>query len=291
MKILVVSTNKGGDGKTALTRMSAEYFARAGKRVLAIDLDPQCNLSQRFLTMDPDPTSEQGPLPPVHPDFDPDEPWAEYPHWDGRSGIADIFYRKPALPYETNVPGVDILPGSGEELRRVENVTAEDINKRVIQRMDEFLKLPAVQQSYDLVVIDTSPSKGPLVLSAMRAATHALIPCQMEQNSIEGLSGMLQMVRSENKWRPTDAPLNLIGVVINKFRKGISVQEEFLKFLVSDANIKPFILPTRLSLRTSFAERDSPSLAPRSIFDIGESSLARQEAEALFENVNKALFP
>jgi len=163
MRILVVAQNKGGDGKTSLSRLLAEFFARKKLRVLAIDLDPQCNLSQRFLTMDHDPTDPDGIMPPLHPDYDPnDVDTEEGQSWDGRSSIADIFRARPVVPYKTSIEGLDMLPGHGAELREVELVTKEEVKQRVHSRIEEFLSLAEVQEAYDFVVIDTSRSIGAL---------------------------------------------------------------------------------------------------------------------------------
>ena len=48
MRVVAVVQNKGGVGKTTVTRLLAEYFARKPLRVLGLDLDPQCNFSRRF---------------------------------------------------------------------------------------------------------------------------------------------------------------------------------------------------------------------------------------------------
>jgi len=290
MHIVVVAQNKGGDGKSTMSRLLAEFFARKKMRVLAIDLDPQCNLSQRFLTMDHDPTDPDGVMPPVHPDYDPNDVDPDTPNWDGRSSIADIFRSRPVVPYETDIEGLDMLPGYGVGLREVEMVTKEEVKQRVHDRIDEFLSLAEVRDSYDMVIIDTSPSKGPLNRGALRAATHMLIPCQMEQQSVEGLQGMLQLVRQENRLRPIANPLRLIGIVPNKFRKGVSIQEGIKIFLENDPAIKPYLVPHMLGLRSAFSETDHPAAQPKSIFDLGERNPARVEAEAVCRYVEEAIF-
>jgi len=289
MHIISVANNKGGDGKSTLSRLLSEYFARAGQRVLAIDLDPQCNLSQRFLAMDHDATDADGVMPPVLPDFDPNDPDPDYPNWDGRSSIADIFRALPVIPYKTDIPNLDMLPGYGVALRRVELVSQEDVKERVHGRIAEFLGLQEVHDAYDMVIIDTSPSKGPLNQAALRASTHMLIPSQMEQQSSEGLQGMLQLVRQENRLRSTDNPLKLIGIVPNKFRKGVSIHEGIRVSLQNDAAISNYLIPHMLGLRSAFAEADHPAAIPRSIFDLNATNPARIEAEAVCKFVEEYL--
>ena len=289
MQILVVAQNKGGDGKTTLARMVSEFFARDGMRVLAIDLDPQCNLSQRFLTMDLDPTDDDAVLPPIHPDYDPDEPDPENPGWNGRSSIADIFLARGVFAYQTPIPNLDILPAYGKDLRKVELVTQDEVKARVHGTLKAFLAYAEVRDCYDLVVIDTSPSKGPLSQSAIRAATHMIIPCQMEQQSIEGLRGMLQLARQENRVRATDDPLKVIGILPTKFRKGVAIQEGIRLGLQRDPVIAPYLIPFVLGLRSPFSESDHPDAIPRSIFDLGPKVLAKAEAEVVCDYIKTAM--
>lgn len=290
MNIVVVAQNKGGDGKTTISRLLAEYFARKNLRVLAIDLDPQCNLSQRLVAMDMDESDPDGVLPPVHPDFDPEDIDPNYPNWNGRSSIVDIFQAGPVYPYSTSVPNLDLLPGYGAGLRAVELVTKEEVKQRVHDRLAEFLELSEVRDSYELVIIDTSPSKGPLNQGAVRAATHMLIPCQMEQQSVEGLRGMLQMVRHENRNRAVNNPLQLIGILPNKFRANVSLQEGIKEALERDVVINSYLLPVLLSLRVVFSETDHPDAKPRSVFDLPASNKAREEAEAVCRHVELTLY-
>jgi len=283
MQTLVVCQNKGGDGKTMLSRLIGEFAGRNGLSTLLIDMDPQCNLSQRFIRMDIDQADPDGVMPPVHPEFDPEDAW------DGRCSIADIYGTRAAeygiAPYETWAENVQILPGHGSAMRAVELVRSSDVRELVVERLRAFLSDPAFRSfGYDLVVIDTPPSKGPLVQSAIRAADHMVIPCQMEQGSVEGLQGMLQQWRRENQNRPLEQRLNLLGILPNKFR-AVLIQQGTLEALLSRVAIRNYVLPMRIALRSVFAEVDHPNAKPRSVFDLPASNPARQEAESVCRHV------
>jgi chromosome partitioning protein len=282
MRVLAVVQNKGGTGKTTMCRLLVEYFARKNRKVLGIDLDPQCSFSQRFLTMEHDDTSTDGIMPPLHPAYDPNE------EWNGRSSIADIFYRREVIPYETELPGLEMIPGHGETLREVELVGREEVKDKVHDRLRDFLNISDVQANWDLVVIDTSPSKGPLTISAVRAATHILIPTLMEQQSIEGLRGMLQLWRRENRVRTE--PLRIIGILANKYRKNVALQAGIYEALMNDDVVAPFMISHVLGLRAAIADADHPEAKPPSLFELPASNIARIEAETICQYVEERLF-
>jgi len=277
MQILATVQNKGGVGKTTICRLLSEYFCRKNKRVLGIDLDSQCNFSRRFLTMEIDNTDLDGVLPPIHPDFDENDDDG----WDGRSSSADIFYSGLSIPYPTRIDGLEIMPGNGALLRAVELVRADDVKEKVHDRLHTFLSNEDVRSLYDVVVIDTSPSKGPLTISAMRAATHIIIPTTMEPQNIEGLHGMLQLWRRETKRRRRGEELKIIGILANMFRKGVALHEGLYHTLAHDPGIVDLLLPIKMGLRIAFAESDHPMSEPKSVFDLTERDPARVEAEAI----------
>jgi len=220
MQVIAVVQNKGGVGKTTLTRVLAEYFARQGTRTLVVDLDAQCNLSRRFLDMEYDPADPDGVLPPLHPDF---EGTVGRSEWSGRSSSADIFFSGEVYPYPTQWNSLLALPGHGPRLREIELVRSEDVRERVHDRLQKFLELQDVKEAFDMVLIDTAPAKGPLTISAVRAASHLIIPTTLEPQPIEGLYGMLQLWRREHSSRDASRPLQIAAIQPNLFRKGVAL--------------------------------------------------------------------
>lgn len=276
-RVLVSATNKGGDGKTKTSILLAEYFTLIkNKRVLAIDLDPQCNLSHRFLDMEIDPIESQGKIPPVHPDYNKND-HSTTDDWDGRSSIADIFYGKSILPYPTHINLLDIAPGYAMKLLEAEAVRKSEVKGRVHSQMQLFINDPSLQENYDLVLIDTAPSKGPLTVSAVKSASHLIIPSQMEQNSIQGIYGMLQLWKQEALQRGGENPLNLIGILPNKIRD-INLHRDLMQGLKEAEFIREFVMADSLKLRSIYAEVDSEGANPRSIFNLSDSNLAKRES-------------
>lgn len=290
MKIIAPTNNKGGVGKTKISILLAEYFSIIrNKQVLAIDLDPQCNFSSHFLVMERDPSSPDGLRPPIHPDYDPND--INYNHWnDGRSSIADIFYGKPILPYSTYIKNLDLVPAFASQLQDAEAVRKNEVVEKVHKRLDLFLNQQEVQDTYDICIIDTPPSKGPLTVSVIKASTHIIIPTVMEEKPLQGVYGMLQLWKQESLSRePTAPPLQLIGILANMYTK-TTLHENMYRSLLDNKAISDFILEDKIGRRTIFAEVDSEGSKPRSIFEYPDSNIAKQEAIKVCDTISKKVF-
>jgi chromosome partitioning protein len=265
----------------------AEYFSKVkGKKVLAVDFDPQCNLSNRFLKMDIDPNAPQGMIPPIHPDYNPSDP--EDSEWDGRSSISGIFFDKPVVPYQTYIPTLDITPAYAAELCLAEMQTRKEIVERVHYRLNQFLNATDVKAAYDIVVVDTAPSKGPLTISAIKAATHIIIPSAMEVQPVQGIYGMLQLWMEESYQREPERPLCLVGILPNMVRQ-IKLHTDIYEELKADPAISKYVMPMKIGLRTIFAQIDAENAAPQSIFDLPDNHSAKQEAIQMCQYVEKRL--
>lgn len=288
MLIIAPVNNKGGVGKTKITTLIAEYISSVlNKRVLAIDLDPQCNFSQRYLKMEIDPSAKEGLMPPIHPDYDPND--EEDSDWDGRSSIADIFFGRPVIPYPTRIPNLDIAPGHAEQLLTAEAVRKNEVVDKIHNQLKIFLNMPEVQEEYDVVVIDTAPSKGPLTVSIIKAATHIIIPSVMETQPIQGIYGMLQLWMQESLSRSKEKPLELIGILPNMF-KNTSLHQDMLQSLKDNDAVGKYVMPMKLGQRIVFAELDSEEANPKSIFDLPTSNIAKQEALEMCKFVEEKVF-
>jgi len=288
MIIIAPTNNKGGVGKTKISILLAEYITRyLNKKVLAIDFDPQCNFSQRFLKMEIDPAAPEGMMPPLHPDYDPDDP--NDTDWEGRSSIAGIFYYQGVVPYPTYIENLDIAPGHAEKLLAVEAVRKNEVKEKVYKQLDLFFKHPEVQNAYDVAVVDTAPSKGPLTIGVIKAATHIIIPSIMEEQPIQGVYGMLQLWMQESHQREKSNPLKLMGILPNMVRP-INLHRDILYSLKNNEGISRYIMPVQLSQRAIFAEVDSEDAIPRTVFDLPDTNVAKQEALAVCEYITKELF-
>lgn len=288
MKIIAFLNNKGGVGKTTCSRTMAEYLGKVKKiPTLAIDFDPQCNFSHQYLKMEIDPAAPEGLMPPLHPDYNMDDP--EDNDWDGRSSIAEIFYGQGVIPYPTYIQHLDLAPGHAEKLLAAEAVRKSEVVEKVHKQLYNFLSSSDVQAAYEAIVIDTAPSKGPLTVGVIKAATHIVIPSVMEEQPVQGIYGMLQLWMQESLVREKNRPLQLIGILPNMFKQ-TRLHKDILTSLQENAAIGKYVLPVKLSQRIVFAEIDSEDANPRSIFDFQDSHVAKQEAVEVCDYIAERVF-
>src|SRR5262245_40489503 len=163
-RVVAISNQKGGVGKTTTAVNLAAAYAALGRSVLVVDVDPQGNA-----------TSGLG-----------------YPRAKVDAGLYDVMFElreleSVLLPSEHE--RLHILPANrdlvGAELELVGVPNRERRLKRV---------LAAVRDRYDEVLIDCPPSLGLLTVNALVAADAVLIPLQAEYFAMEGLGELLRTV-------------------------------------------------------------------------------------------------
>jgi chromosome partitioning protein len=167
IQVIAFANQKGGVAKTTTTLNLAVAFAESGKRVLAVDLDPQSNL-----------TMSQG--------IDPDS--LEKSMYDVL--VNDVSIREVIRKREVDVAcaSIDL---AGAEIAMSTKIGRE----RSLQKA-----LRPVLDDYDFVCIDTPPSLGLLTINALTAADKVIVPVQCEYLSMRGLvqlQNTLSMIREE----------------------------------------------------------------------------------------------
>jgi len=169
-RVLTVANQKGGVGKTTTTVNLAAALARAGMRVLVIDLDPQGNASTALGV------EHRADTPSV------------YDVLINEAPIDDVVQPSPESPNLLCVPATIHLAGA--EIELVSLVAREQRLRGAIQ--DYFEE---VDQPIDFVFIDCPPSLGLLTINAFVAAREVLIPIQCEYYALEGLSQLLDNIK------------------------------------------------------------------------------------------------
>lgn len=167
MKVIAIANQKGGVGKTTTAVNISSALARRGQRILLIDLDPQANATSG-LGVDPD-DAENGSI---------------YSVLLGDSTLASKIQETPRrnlsiIPSEMNLAGVEI------ELARM------DDHLLILQGI---LRQAKKRRKFDFCILDTPPSLGVLMTSALSAADEVLVPLQCEWFGLEGLSKILHVI-------------------------------------------------------------------------------------------------
>ena len=172
MKCIAVINQKGGVGKTTTTVNLGAAFARLGKRVLLLDMDPQANLS---LHLDKRPELEQKTM--THLLVD---------------GTAIAMLVQP-----TQSERLFIVP-SDTSLNGVEQVLANRIGRETILR-EAFEALAKTEPRYDFVLLDGPPALGVLAANALVGADRVLVPVQTEYFALQGMAKLFEVIELVKK--------------------------------------------------------------------------------------------
>ena len=168
-RVITVSNQKGGVGKTTTTVNLAAALARSGARVLVIDLDPQGNASTALGVEHRADTA------------------SVYDVVVGDSALQDVVQKSPEFEHLYCVPATIHLAGA--EIELVSLVARE---QRLRTALDAYLG--QLEEPVHYVFIDCPPSLGLLTINAFVAAREVLIPIQCEYYALEGLSQLLNSI-------------------------------------------------------------------------------------------------
>jgi chromosome partitioning protein len=174
---IAVLSQKGGTGKTTTVRTLADVFRRSGVRTLAIDLDPQGNLSDYF-------------------DLPPDVEPTIADVLAGRASAADAIH-------------TDIIPAN-LSLAEAELMLGGKMGRELTLRR-ALAKLP---DDYELILIDCPPSLGLLTVNALVAADRALLTAEAQYFALQGVEQAMEVVELARDG--LNPQLSLLGVLLNR---------------------------------------------------------------------------
>ena len=173
---IAVLSLKGGTGKTTTVRTLTDVLRRIGLDVLAVDLDPQGNLSDYF---------------DVAPDATPT--------------IADVLRgdaKAKAAVHDGIVPASPILA-------EVERGLSGKIGRELVLRK----ALKDVRKSHDIILVDCPPALGLLTINGLVAADWALVSSEAQYFALQGVEGALEVVEQAKEFYNPD--LAFLGVALN----------------------------------------------------------------------------
>ena len=193
-RIIAIANQKGGVGETTTAINLSASLASLGKKVLAIDMDPQGNMSSG-LGVDKNEVEK-----------------TVYDLIIGNIGIEECIY-------EEVIENLDVLP-SNIDLSAAEIELIGVDNKEYILR-DEVNK---VKEKYDFIIIDCPPALSMLTINAMTTSDSVLVPIQCEYYALEGLSQLIHTI--ELVQERLNPELEIEGVVFTMYdaRTNLSLQ-------------------------------------------------------------------
>lgn len=210
-RIMTISNQKGGVGKTTTTVNISTAMARAGMNVLVIDMDPQGNAS----------TALNIP----HPQGTPSIYNVLIEDWD----LKDVIYDNPETDNLHVAPSTIDLAGA--EIELVSLVAREQRLTRALKRYFEYREAKNMPR-LDYIFIDCPPSLGLLTVNAFVAANEVLIPIQTEYYALEGLSQLVKNIDMIQQHLNSDLHISTILLTMYDSRTNLAVQvaEEVREF-------------------------------------------------------------
>lgn len=245
-KIIAVSNQKGGVGKTTTVGAVSSGLKNRGFKVLAVDLDPQSNLSFSMgantegVTIYNVLKGESSPFDAVQ-----------------HTSVADIIASNILL--------------SGIELEYTESGR-------------EFLLRDALKpfgNCYDYIIIDTPPTLGVLTVNAYAAAKHIIVPMLADIFSLQGITQIVETVNYVTKYCNPD--VSILGILLTKFNPRTKLSAEIrgtAEMISSDLGIPLF----RTTIRSSVAISEAQTLQ-QSILNYAPKNKAVGDYAAFIEEL------
>ena len=234
-KVIALTNQKGGVGKTTTAVNLGVCLSKQGKKVLLVDADAQANLTMSLGYPRPDdlPIS----LATIMQDIIDDKPF------DVQKGILH------------HSEGVDLLPSnielSGLEVRLINAISRERVLTACINE---------VKKNYDYVLIDCMPSLGMLTINALAAADSVVIPTQPHYLSAKGLELLLRSVSKVR--RQINPHLRIEGILMTMVMPRTNISKEVTALVRSayGQNIKVFDAQIPHSIRAVEATAEGKSI-------------------------------
>jgi len=193
-RVIAIANQKGGVGKTTTAINLSACLANLGKKVLALDLDPQGNMTSG-LGVDKDEIER-----------------SVYDLIIGDAGIEECICKNV-------LDNLDVLPSNID-------LSAAEIEMIGIENKEFILKneMEKIKDVYDFVIVDCPPALSMLTINAMTTADSVLVPIQCEYYALEGLTQLIHTI--ELVQERLNSSLQIEGVVFTMYdaRTNLSLQ-------------------------------------------------------------------
>lgn len=215
MRVLVMTNNKGGVGKTTVCVHLAFYLAEKGNRVLYVDSDPQANSTstlRRYVV--PGITADQ------------------------------VFTGPTPRPFGCVADNLALLAARVDALKAIDRMPAEQVFRTVQAFFDH------VDEAFDICLVDTSPSFEVRTLAAIANSDYVLSPMRLDNYSVDGVATVLRAVFGiQQRFNPG---LKFLGMLANEVDVFDADQAEALRDLLH--RYPEYMVPTRINHKKAIPE-------------------------------------
>lgn len=248
MRVIAVANQKGGTAKTSTAHALATGAAYKGKKALAIDFDPQGNLS--FIM-----------------------------GADANQAGAYELMKQQATAKQTiqHTEQGDIIPASL-------NLAAADTEFSGKPGRDFFLQaaLEPIQSLYDIAVIDTPPTLGTLLINALTASTEVIIPMNADILSLQGLYQLIETIKQVKSF--CNKQLKVTGILLTRYSDRTVLARD-IKETISSKCEEMQIPLLNIVIRDGVAVKEAQT-TQQSLFEYAPNSNPAKDYLQLFEEIN-----
>lgn len=194
IKIIAVANHKGGVGKTTTVASVGPLLARAGYRVLMIDLDPQCSLTESFIDFEPEKSVYDAFLSPK------------------AAGLIDIVIG--GSEFKDPVTGLCLIPSSPEMSELEAFLSGKTSREKILEKILRNLN---VGRDYDIVLMDCAPDLYLITVNALVACNELFVPTTAEYLPVKGLKKL--EAKCEELAEDLNPGLHISGIIVNRYNR------------------------------------------------------------------------
>lgn len=232
MRVWSVANQKGGVGKTTTTVALGGLAAEQGRRVLLLDLDPHGSLSAYF-RQDPDTARE-----------------SVFTLFEERKSLTPERVRR--LILETGCPNLHLLPSATALATLERHSVGQEGMGLVLTKA-----LAQIYDDYDLVLVDTPPLLGVLMINALAAAQRLIMPVQTEFLALKGLERMVHTLEMMSRSRKRPLDYHIVPVMFDR-----RTQASVSSLLSIRNNYPKNAWPGMIPVDTKFRDANRAGLPP-----------------------------